>query len=102
MQYVVVQMGKKSASWSYLLDIFEGFVQTQMRRVRLDPNAIENQDVEVLQTRDRIVGNKVQIGCVCKVIEAIRDHREFAMDDLERCDLQTFTDTKLGLRKDRV
>src|SRR5688500_13926690 len=102
MQYVLVQMGKKRASRLYLFNVFEGFVQTEMRRVWLYPNAIENQDVEVLQTRDRIVGDKVQIGRVRKVIEAIRDDREFAMDDLERCDLQTFTDTKLGLRKDRV
>ena len=102
MQYVMVQMGKKCSSRLYLFNVFERFVQAEMRRVWLDPNAIENEDVEVLQTLDRIVGDEVQIGSVCKVVKAISDHGEFAMDDLERCDLQTLTDTKLGLRKDRV
>ena len=55
--------------------------------MRIQAHAIEDENVEALKAGDRFVGDKIQIGCVGEIIEAIRDHGQLAVDDLERRDL---------------
>lgn len=67
-----------------------------------DSNTIKDQDIETLQTGDRFVRNKIQVRRVCKVVEAIRDHRELTVDHFERCNFQPVADAKGSVRIDRV
>ena len=102
MQNVVIQMSEECAFWFYSFDVFEGFIQTEMRRMRLDADAIKYQNVESLHGFDRCVGNEIEIRSVRKIIEPIRDHRKLAVDDFERRDLEVFADAKWSVRVNGV
>ena len=73
-----------------------------MRRVRFDADAVENENVEILQAVDRFVGDEIQIGRVGKIVKAVSDHRKFAVDDFERRDLDLFADAERRIVDDRV
>jgi hypothetical protein len=99
---IVIEMGEKCAFWFDALDVFEGFVEAEVRVVRFDPNAVEHENIEPLQSRDRFLGNKIQVGRVGKIVKAISDHRQFAVDNLERSDLDIFADAKRRIRQNSV
>ena len=47
MQYVVIKMSKESTFGFEVLYDRQGLFQTKMRRMRLDADAVENENVEV-------------------------------------------------------
>lgn len=55
--------------------------------MRFEANAIEDENVEALEARDRFVGDEIQIGRVGEIVEAIRDDGELAVYNFERRDL---------------
>jgi hypothetical protein len=57
--YVVVQVGEKGALRLDAFDVFERFVQAEVRRVRFDADAVEDEDVEVLQAVDGGVADEI-------------------------------------------
>ena len=59
-----------------------------MRGVRFDAYAIEYQDVQASKFVHRGGGNYLEIRRIRKIIESISDHRQLAMDDLDRGDLR--------------
>ena len=98
----MIEVGKEGTIWFDLFDVLESFVQTEMGRVWFDPDTIQDKDVETLQSGDRLLRNKIQIRRVCKVVEAIRDHRQLAVDHFERRNFQAVADAKRRVRIDRV
>ena len=92
MQDVVIQMRQAGSFWGKVCNDIEGFFKAEMRRVRLDPNAIKHEYVEIAKGIHRGRRNVLQIGRVREVVQAIGDHRQFSMYHFDRRDRQVFTD----------
>src|SRR5215203_290794 len=73
-----------------------------MRRMRFVANAVENQHVQALKPGNRFLGNKIQVGRVGKIVEAISNHGQLAVNDFERRYFQIFADTERRIMLDRV
>lgn len=73
-----------------------------MCRVRLYANAIEHQHIEIAKTGKRVGRNRFEIGRVCKIVKAICNDRQLAVDDFERCDLEIVTNAERRIVHDRV
>src|SRR5687768_15486485 len=95
-------MREERAFWIDLRDILQGFVETEVSRVRLDANAIQNQNVQVLKSGNCFVGNKIQIRRVSKIVESVSDDRKLSVDDFEGSNFEILTDTKRSPWNDRV
>ena len=70
--------------------------------MRLDAHAVQNQNVQILQARNRFFGNKIQIRRVCKIVETISDDGQFAVYDFERRNEQIFADAERRIVLDCV
>lgn len=101
MEDVVVQVGEVGLSRLEFFDVGEGFLEVQMRRVRLDADAVKHQHVKPAEPIKRLRRNGLQVGRIGKIVKAISDHRKLAVDDLKRRHLD-LADAKGRTRKDRV
>lgn len=98
MQDVVIQMRQEGTFWGKVGDDVEGLLETEMCAVRLYPNAIKHEYVEIAKGIHRGRRNMLQIGRVREVVQAIGDHRQFPVYDLDRRDRQVFADVERCLR----
>lgn len=98
---VVVQVGKEGLPRLEFFDVGESFLKVQMRRVRLDTDAVEHQHVEAAEPVERLLRDGLEVGRVCEIIEPIGDHRQLAVDDLKRRHLD-LADAKGRTGKDGV
>ena len=57
--YVVIQVREKCAFGCNASNIIESFRKAEMGRMRLDPDAVEDENIESLQCGDRLLGNKI-------------------------------------------
>src|SRR5688500_10709228 len=103
MHHIVIQVSQESSFWTNFFDILQRLVQSEMCRVRFDPDTIQNQDVEILQSGDRVGRDEIQIGRVGEVIEPVCDDREFAVNDFKRGDLKltTYAERCVGINNMR-
>src|SRR5258707_12234857 len=81
-------MRKVGAARLQLIHVFQRALQPKMRRVRLDAQAIEHQHFQIAQAFDRGRRYLAQIRRVGKVVEAISNYRQPAVDYFERSNFQ--------------
>ena len=91
---IVIQVREKRTAWFDPIDVLESFVEPKMRRVRLDPHAVEDENIEALQSFDRFVRYKVEIRSVCKIVEPVSDDGKLPVYYFERRNFESVTDTK--------
>lgn len=98
---VVVEVGKISLPRLEVLNVTESLFEVEMRRVRLDADAVEHQNIKPAEPVKRFLGDGLEVGGVGKIIEPIGDHRQLAVDDLKRRHLD-LADTERRAVEDRM
>lgn len=74
MQNVVIKMRQISTLRLKLFNDRKGFLEMQMRRMRLDPDAIQHQNLQIAKSIHGILRNRFQVGGIGKIIESIGYH----------------------------
>src|SRR5688500_18937725 len=73
-----------------------------MSRMRLDPDTIQHENIEIAKPVHRFLRNYLEVSRVSKIVEPISDHRQLTMDDLERRHGQVVANHKGSVRRDGV
>ena len=95
-------MREECSFWLEFFDDSEGFFEVEVRGVRFQADAIEHEHVEVAKAVHRIGWNRLQVGRVGEIIEAVRDDRQLSVYHLERRYLDLFADAERRIVNDRV
>src|SRR4029453_344338 len=95
-------MSKKRATWLYLLDVHERFIDPQMRWMLAEAQTIEHEYVEISQRVDRLRWNLTQVRQVRNVVEAISHSRQPAVNHFERRYVQLTADAETRARRHDV
>src|SRR2546425_13333017 len=72
-----------SALGLQLFNVFKRALQPQMRFVGTNPQTVKHQHSQIAQAFDGCRRNLTQISCVGKVIEAIRNHGQAAVNNFK-------------------
>src|SRR6478672_10251861 len=73
-----------------------------MRRMFLETQAIQYQRIETAHLVQRRRRNLAEVGCVSKIVEPVRHHRQAAMDYFQRRNQQVLLQTKRRAGLDRM
>ena len=87
MSYVMRDMRQQGATRAQALNVTERLVYGHVGRVRLEAQGINHQQVKPPQSRTGFVGNQIAVGDISKITDAVRRHRQLAMNDGERFNL---------------
>src|SRR2546428_11595201 len=83
-------------------DVFQRACQPQMRCMRANAQTIQHQYFQITQALHRSRRNLTQIRRVSKIVEAVGDYRQTAMNYFEGSDLQIMTEAKRRARNNGV
>ena len=92
MQNVVIQVCQVGPLWGKVGDYLESLFEAEMCSVRFYSNAVQDKDVEAAKSIHRSGRDRFKICCVGKVVEAICDHWQFPVYNLDRRDQEVFAD----------
>jgi hypothetical protein len=85
---VVGDVRQVRAARAQLFDVIERAFEPEVRRVRLDPQAVYDERVEAAEQLFRAVGYLAQVCQISEVVEAVAGDGEPAVDDLDRRDVE--------------
>src|SRR5256714_18161 len=99
---VVGDVCEVGAARLQLLDVGERAFEPEVRRVRAQAQAVEDERIEAAQHVERAGRNLAQVGGVGEVVEAVGHDGEATVYDLDRRDEQIGAETELRAVFDRV
>ena len=99
---VVRDVGQVGAARFEFFDVRERAFEREVRRVRREAQAIEDEHVETAQTVERGGRNLAEVGSVGEIVAAISDDGQPPVNDFERRHLKIMTEAKRRAVNDRM